>query len=416
MNTVWLLTYYAEHVEKIMGIAVALFLGTAIALLLRSIKESSASPSSSQGTSDLDLKSIEETMRKVLGSSGVSTQAAPVGTPFSFAGAELGLGPDGIVGADEGSRKLAALASAIAEREAQIAELQKTLSQGGKAGGEADPATVAELTKIKADFLELQAKLSEYEIIEDDIADLSLYKDENARMRSEIESIKAQLQKSIGGETLTPNAEFAGSEAPVDSLEAESLAQDSTADTDAGEAAAQKTQTADIGATDSATDSATGGATGSAVDTTQAMIDAMLEEAAAAAALPEAVSEPVSEPVLEQAPQIAPEGASQEQTQPHLEVSPKVEIAAENEVKLENSSAVDALLATDAEKMIAEIESMSAQGSSGLSSEDESALADLLDTEKLLAETDLMSAEADQISVSPEDDLLAEFKDAKGSS
>jgi hypothetical protein len=38
---------------------------------------------------------------------------------------------------------------------------------------------------------ELEAKLAEYEILEDDIADLSLYKEENQRLKSELESIKA---------------------------------------------------------------------------------------------------------------------------------------------------------------------------------------------------------------------------------
>jgi hypothetical protein len=37
---------------------------------------------------------------------------------------------------------------------------------------------------------ELEAKLAEYEILEDDIADLSLYKEENVRLRAELEKIK----------------------------------------------------------------------------------------------------------------------------------------------------------------------------------------------------------------------------------
>ena len=45
--------------------------------------------------------------------------------------------------------------------------------------------------KLSSRIKELEAKLAEYEILEDDIADLSLYKEENARLRSELEKLKA---------------------------------------------------------------------------------------------------------------------------------------------------------------------------------------------------------------------------------
>lgn len=68
----------------------------------------------------------------------------------------------------------------LQNKEAEIAQL--------KAGGEAKPS--AEAGDLSARIKELEAKLAEYEILEDDIADLSLYKEENSRLRLEVEKFK----------------------------------------------------------------------------------------------------------------------------------------------------------------------------------------------------------------------------------
>jgi hypothetical protein len=81
--------------------------------------------------------------------------------------------------------------AAVGQVEAQVQALKKDLA-----------AREEELTKIKASgsggdadklggrIKELETKLAEYEILEDDIADLSLYKEENVRLRGELEKIK----------------------------------------------------------------------------------------------------------------------------------------------------------------------------------------------------------------------------------
>lgn len=85
-------------------------------------------------------------------------------------------------------------AEGVAQVDAQVQVLKKdlqakeaeinSLKQSGnsKIGQE----TGALSSKIK----ELETKLAEYEILEDDIADLSLYKEENTRLRVELEKIK----------------------------------------------------------------------------------------------------------------------------------------------------------------------------------------------------------------------------------
>jgi hypothetical protein len=77
-----------------------------------------------------------------------------------------------------------ALKADLAARESEIAKL--------KEAGQAAPAAAGgpALDQLSARIKELESKLAEYEILEDDIADLSLYKEENARLKVEIEKAK----------------------------------------------------------------------------------------------------------------------------------------------------------------------------------------------------------------------------------
>ena len=73
-------------------------------------------------------------------------------------------------------------------------ELTKARAAGAPAGDNGLGA--AEVEKAVVRIRELEAKLAEYEILEDDIADLSLYKDENVRLRSELEKLKGGVVTS----------------------------------------------------------------------------------------------------------------------------------------------------------------------------------------------------------------------------
>ena len=77
-------------------------------------------------------------------------------------------------------------------REAEITKL--------KDGGVTSPKAAEEAAALSARIKELESKLSEYEILEDDIADLSLYKEENTRLRGELERVKG------GGAAAAPAA------------------------------------------------------------------------------------------------------------------------------------------------------------------------------------------------------------------
>lgn len=83
---------------------------------------------------------------------------------------------------------------ALGEVEAQVQKLKADLSAREeelntlKTVG--NPKAAADSEKLSGRIEELEAKLAEYEILEDDIADLSLYKEENTRLRGELERMR----------------------------------------------------------------------------------------------------------------------------------------------------------------------------------------------------------------------------------
>lgn len=91
------------------------------------------------------------------------------------------------------------LKSAVAEKEAIIAKLKSSLELAQQEG--AKKAASAPSNQMQEKMRELEAKLAEYEIIEDDIADLTMYKEENAQLK---EQIKQLMKGGAASEALTP--------------------------------------------------------------------------------------------------------------------------------------------------------------------------------------------------------------------
>lgn len=106
-------------------------------------------------------------------------------------------------------KELTAKVEEIEQLQRQVAELKtQPPVEGGGGGSGGDPEAMKELQgKVE----KLEAQLQEYEIIEDDIADLSHYKDENARLKKELESLKAG--GAVATEDSAPEEEEPTSEA-----------------------------------------------------------------------------------------------------------------------------------------------------------------------------------------------------------
>lgn len=97
-------------------------------------------------------------------------------------------------GRDDNSVRLVELEEEVLNKDRAIAELNKQLTQSGGGGsGGGDSSVTADNSDLMARINELEERLVEYEIIEDDIADLSLYKTENEKLKEELQSLRARL-------------------------------------------------------------------------------------------------------------------------------------------------------------------------------------------------------------------------------
>lgn len=102
------------------------------------------------------------------------------------------------------------LAMALSEKEKVISDLKNeinSLNEKSKSQPQGDTSG------LEAKVKELSEKLSEYEIIEDDIANLSFYKSENTKLKNELEKLKgatgAAVDAALTAEATPPAAPIA---------------------------------------------------------------------------------------------------------------------------------------------------------------------------------------------------------------
>ncbi|MBX9768758.1 MAG: hypothetical protein K2X47_15905, partial [Bdellovibrionales bacterium] len=168
------------------------------------------------------------------------------------------------------------LKAQVSERDHKLAELEsafaKVLKQAAEKGSEDD------LKSLQMQVKDLEAKLAEYEIIEDDIANLTTYKEENHRLKDELARISAG-----GAVPLEPVAAAPDSAAIDEALMAEF------------EAAVDEQKRA-AAATPSSVGPSVGAGPGSSLSTPPTAIDDALMSEFANAVKP-AVAAPAADPV-----------------------------------------------------------------------------------------------------------------------
>jgi hypothetical protein len=118
------------------------------------------------------------------------------------------------------------LESSFAGAQARIKELEALLAQAGKSSG-ADPALTAELEKIKKERNEFQNKLKEYEIIEDDLANLKRLQQENQQLKRALaEASGGSVPDSIAPPSIEPAAKIQPPEDLFDEVVEDKVTQD----------------------------------------------------------------------------------------------------------------------------------------------------------------------------------------------
>lgn len=124
------------------------------------------------------LGELEETLKKVLEQTKGQSFSIPVGEGGAVDQAALEAAR--LEAQQAVQREIESLKQQISEKDQQMKDLaSQTESSSGP-----DPELMNQIQ-------DLEARLAEYEIIEDDIADLSIYKEENARLKEEIASLKS---------------------------------------------------------------------------------------------------------------------------------------------------------------------------------------------------------------------------------
>lgn len=181
---------YAKH-ELMLGVSITLLLIVTVLMLVRSVMEDRQAEKKSDKSGDLDAKTlntaIEGAMKKVLADKGIQ-------------GAIAGAAGASVAGGGAAGPEATELKKSLSEKEAKIAALMTDIEALKVAADKVQPtadggvAHGVDIGALQAKLAELQAKLAEYEIIEDDIADLSMYKEENKKLKAELTTLKAAVE------------------------------------------------------------------------------------------------------------------------------------------------------------------------------------------------------------------------------
>lgn len=188
-----LIVFWMTHQVVIIEVLFSVILATiAIWLFANLRRESRENP---------DLKEIEESLKKVLLATGMQSDKKAkdlVGQIKETDSAHL----EATSAVPSAAAPIAAVvpppaanneqaAKEVAELKAQLAKAQEEIKKAKAAPAAATGGNAAEFETLKKKAEELETRLSEYAIIEDDIANLNLYKDENVRLKDELERLKS---------------------------------------------------------------------------------------------------------------------------------------------------------------------------------------------------------------------------------
>lgn len=201
----FLIQYNTVLIESLVGL-ILLFVGY---LSYRSYSASRDQELGISPSSGVDMSKLEAMINKLL------EKASHVPAPAAGATAASAEPPAGASAtATPDPNLLAEIDKLKAELTAKAQELEKARNSAtaAEAAGAAAPPgfTAEEKAKMESTLRELESKLKEYEIISEDIADLSFYKEENTALKKQIESLGGKIPTEGA-----PAAEAAGAAAPT---------------------------------------------------------------------------------------------------------------------------------------------------------------------------------------------------------
>lgn len=173
--------FWSNHDALIIQILVGCILLLVIYLGVSIFMNSTDPETGAQSLSPQATLEIEKTLQKILENQGslvktVASVKAPSPNSEGTAPASAGVPAEEIA---KFQQEISQREEKVKALEAEVQVLKSTASSGGGNSKELEQ-------KVK----DLEGRLSEYEIISEDIADLSFFKEENSRLQKEIESLK----------------------------------------------------------------------------------------------------------------------------------------------------------------------------------------------------------------------------------
>jgi hypothetical protein len=175
---------FLEKSDLTVGVLIGLTLLVVVLMLVRSVMEEKQAPVS--GGVGVDQKTLSLAVEGAL-------KKALAENPIAKSLDANGVGNGALGDVSELSKTLSAREAKIATLVSELDAL-KVQAESKSATGAGGADNSAELLALQDRVKDLQAKLSEYEIIEDDIADLSIFKEENKKLKDEIEKLRAAAQ------------------------------------------------------------------------------------------------------------------------------------------------------------------------------------------------------------------------------
>ncbi|MCB0419517.1 MAG: hypothetical protein KDD61_00880 [Bdellovibrionales bacterium] len=203
-----ILSFFVNNIVYIIQVVALCLIAIVGIVIYRETIKSDEENSSGVGYSG-QLGELEATLKKVLEQTKGQSFSMPIGDGGQIDEVAL-----------EAARKEAqeAVQTEIQSLKKQIADKDKLVTElESKAGSSSGPDP-----ELLGQIQDLEARLAEYEIIEDDIADLSIYKEENVRLKEEIAALKAGGAQPVPAST--SGDEPVGEVSPEDLAEAEAIA------------------------------------------------------------------------------------------------------------------------------------------------------------------------------------------------
>lgn len=191
MNLEKFLEFWTQNNRLIIELTFGFIFILILFLIYRQFFSHETTHSESMGSAQININTaeIEEKLQKIMesqlnfkGQLGSLESSASTATPVTGGGAaSADLAPL--------QKEVEALKEQLKSKDVKIEELAKA---GAAAAGGAPAAAGAGAPspELEAKIKELEGRLQEYEIISEDIADLSFYKEENARLQKELADLK----------------------------------------------------------------------------------------------------------------------------------------------------------------------------------------------------------------------------------